>query len=128
MKPATDIGFNMARNALIELGAKSIGSAIGPNGSGLTWHTLNGKVIIFQAYANNEGFEVYAPVYDGLSVQETIDAMRRYLTTRGAAVKMQEPAQPACEQCGEVFSMDHDCTAGDHHYTAHSGRDDEGMI
>jgi len=26
--------------------------------------------------------------------------------------------EPACEQCGEAFSKEHDCTAGDHHYTA----------
>ena len=42
----------------------------------------------------------------------------------------QQPAEqtPTCEQCGEAYSNEHDCTSGDHSYTAHSGRDDEGIM
>ena len=29
-----------------------------------------------------------------------------------------QAARPKCGLCGEPFSMKHDCTAGDHHYTA----------
>ena len=28
--------------------------------------------------------------------------------------------EPVCEQCGESYSPVHDCTSGDHHYTAAS--------
>jgi hypothetical protein len=120
VKPVTDVGFNAVRNALIESGAKLIGRGEGPNGSGLSWHTLNGNVVIFQAYANNEGCEVYRPVFDGLSVEATIDAMLKYLHGKRPVVRMKEPEQqaaerlrigntPTCDECGEQHSQEQSC-------------------
>ena len=42
--------------------------------------------------------------------------------------QQQAEQTPTCELCGEAYSNEHDCTSGDHSYTAHSGRDDEGIM
>ena len=34
----------------------------------------------------------------------------------------------ALDLMGEAYCNEHDCTSGDHSYTAHSGRDDEGIM
>ena len=60
---------------LNNLGAVQIAQSRGPNESSLEFYGLNGQVVIVQWFANEEGYEVYAPIFNGNEVKGTFDAL-----------------------------------------------------
>ena len=125
---------------LDSLHARLLTGGKAPDGGTLNFYTLNGKAVIVHEYPDNDGYEVYTPIVDTIAVDATFAALDRIANPqptaadRGAARGVvNDPLwtaeqTPTCEQCGEAYSNEHDCTSGDHSYTAHSGRDDEGIM
>ena len=56
-------------------------------------------------------------MYVGLKWEDGLITFKRDEYNKPVLIQ-QELTGPKCEQCGEPFSMAHDCTRGDHHYTA----------
>jgi hypothetical protein len=60
---------------LVELGARALTEVKGPNKSTLEFYRLNGQAVIVQWFADNHGYEVYAPIFNGDEVKGTFDAL-----------------------------------------------------
>ena len=56
-------------------------------------------------------------MYVGLKWENGLITFKRDEYNKPVPIQ-RELTGPKCEQCGEPFSMAHDCTRGDHHYTA----------
>jgi hypothetical protein len=66
------------RNKLVSLGARHIAMTTGPDKGPMDWYELNGQPIIVHLYADQGGYEVYAPAAGAsLSVSDTFDALDR---------------------------------------------------
>jgi hypothetical protein len=61
----------------------------GPDKGPVDWYEVNGQVVIVHLFANQRGYEVYAPVSGAsLSVQETFDALDRIAASNPAPLSV----------------------------------------
>lgn len=63
------------KDKLFSLGARYFTNAKGPNGSELHFYRLNRQMLIVQFYEGDHGYEVYGPIFKGLEVKGTFDAL-----------------------------------------------------
>jgi len=65
-------------DAISDVNARHISDSQGPAGSTMAFYMLpNGRPFIVQNYADDNGFEMFAPIADGNRTQDTLDALRQ---------------------------------------------------
>jgi hypothetical protein len=73
---ATNLRLNGIHKELASLGARGLGVWHGPNKSQLKFYSINGRVVIVQVFADDDGYEVFGPLTQSNSITATLDALR----------------------------------------------------
>jgi hypothetical protein len=60
---------------LARLDARHMNDCVGPNGGTLAFYRINGQSVIIQSFAEDKGYEVYAPIFNGNETKGTFEAL-----------------------------------------------------
>lgn len=78
MKPQRHASFKELDQWLKSVDAKSIRAEEMSNGDHLVWISINGKVLVLQEYANNNGWEAFVMADDTNRIDKTIEALDKW--------------------------------------------------
>jgi hypothetical protein len=89
---------------LVKIGGRSLNIAIpGPNDSSLHWYAMRGHIVIFQAFDDDERWEIYTSLSSGNKVL-LADACSVLSSLAGAKndeeLRFPDLQEAAYEQCG----------------------------